>query len=114
MFIHHNLLRVVRKRSQLTQHDLASILQLSDYSNVSRWEAGMRTPNVEVLLTYHLLFQVPVEELFFRQRAEICRVILPRLSARIDHLKTLTMDPKLNGRISYLASAAERLAAILS
>lgn len=114
MFIHHNLLRVVRKRSQLTQHDLAFVLSLSDYSNVSRWEAGMRTPNVEVMLTYHLLFQVPVEELFFRQRKEICKAILPRLEERVAYLKSSKSDSKLEARISYLLAAAERLSAIAS
>lgn len=114
MLIHHNLLRVFRKRSQLTQHDLASVLKLSDYSNVSRWEAGMRTPNVEVLLTYHLLFEVPAEELFFRQREQIRDAMLPRIRERVDYLSTLPADPKTSSRINFLLSAYDRLSGTAS
>jgi transcriptional regulator with XRE-family HTH domain len=109
MLIQHNYMRTVRKRSLLTQTDIAFILKLSDYSNVSRWEAGLHKPSIEALLVYHLLFETPVESLFERQRTELVRTIIERIKERIDYLRSLESDPKIHSRITYLASVVTRL-----
>lgn len=109
MFIQHNFLRIARKRTQLTQLDIASILKISDFANVSRWEQGHKTPNVEVLLGYHLVFGVPIESLFERQKHEIRKVLVPRIRDRIEYLRTLNPDPKVQNRTTYLESAFHRL-----
>jgi transcriptional regulator with XRE-family HTH domain len=109
MLIQHNFLRIVRKRTQLTQVDIASILKVSDFANVSRWEQGHKTPNVEMLLAYHLIFGVPIESLFERQKHELKEVIVPRIRERISYLKTLNADPKMDSRIRFLSSVVERL-----
>lgn len=109
MNIKHNFLRIFRKRTQLTQLDIASVLKVSDYANVSRWENGVKKPNVEVLLSYHLLFGVPVEQLFDRQKEELRSAIIPRINDRIAYLRTLPEDYKTLSRINYLAGTAMRL-----
>lgn len=110
MHIQQNFLRLVRKRTQLTQIDIASILKISDYANVSRWEQGMKHPNVEVLLVYHLLLNVPIESLFERQKQELKSIIIPRIRERIDYLKTAETDAKIQERIRYMDSIITRLA----
>jgi transcriptional regulator with XRE-family HTH domain len=109
MLIQHNFLRVVRKRTQLTQVDIASILKIPDFANVSRWEQGLKTPNVDILLSYHLLFDIPVESLFDRQKHELRRLLIPRVHERILYLKSLPGDPKVESRISHLAGTYTRL-----
>lgn len=109
MLIQHNFLRIVRKRTQLTQVDIASILRISDFANVSRWEQGLRTPNIEILLGYHLLFDTPIEQLFDRQRYELKRIIIPRIEERIRHLKSMPEDPKVLNRIGFLGNILTRL-----
>ena len=111
MLIQQNFLRIVRKRSQLTQIDIASILKISDWSNVSRWEQGQRTPNVEVLLLYHLLFDIPIESLFDRQKLQLKNIIIPRIKERIDHLMAQEIDAKMQSRINYLNVVLTRLTA---
>ena len=109
MLIQHNFLRIVRKRTQLTQIDIASILKISDFANVSRWEHGHTKPNVEVLLVYHLLFATPIETLFERQKNELKPIIIPRIRERISHLKTLPSDLKVQSRINFLEGVLTRL-----
>jgi transcriptional regulator with XRE-family HTH domain len=111
MLIQQNFLRIVRKRTQLTQVDIASILKISDFANVSRWEHGRNKPNVEVLLVYHLLFATPIETLFERQKHELKPVIIPRIRERISHLKSLESDLKVQSRIGFLESVLTRLTA---
>jgi transcriptional regulator with XRE-family HTH domain len=109
MFIQHNYLRIVRKRTHLIQGDIASILKISDPANVSRWEQGQKTPNVEVLLVYHLLFDTPIETLFDRQKHALKKIIIPRIKERIWYLKTLDTDAKIQSRIAHLESILSRL-----
>ncbi|MBS1686316.1 MAG: helix-turn-helix transcriptional regulator [Bacteroidetes bacterium] len=109
MHIQQNLLRLFRKRAELTQADIAAILKISDFSNVSRWEQGLRLPNVEVLMTYHLLFDIPIETIFERHKLELRPTILPRIKERIEYLKTLGEDAQVIRRIAFFSSALQRL-----
>jgi transcriptional regulator with XRE-family HTH domain len=111
MHIQHNYLKLVRKRSSLTQSDIAALLNLSDYSNICRWERGHHSPNMDALMLYHLLFDVPIETLFDRQKSEYRATILERIRAYLLRLKALDPDPKLIRRMGYLESTLTRLTA---
>jgi transcriptional regulator with XRE-family HTH domain len=111
MYIQYNYLRILRKQSLLTQADLAAVLKLVDQANISRWEIGMHIPGVDVLLVYHLLFEVPIESIFERQRQELVHPVVERIRERIGLLKELEPDPKLQGRIDFLSKALSRLTA---
>jgi len=110
MFIQQNSLRLVRKRSQLTQIDLASILKIPDFANVSRWEQGLKDPGIEVLISYHLLFNISIESMFDRQKSDLKKILIPRIQERINYLKGLEHDPKIQARIDCLVSILSRLA----
>ncbi len=105
-----NYLRVYRKRSGLIQEDIAYLLNLPDYSNISRYEKGQRAPNTELLLTYHHLFDVPVES-FYEQESEIVRLnLIQRIRALISELKEekqITLKNTL--RIKFLEQVITRL-----
>jgi transcriptional regulator with XRE-family HTH domain len=110
MFIQQSFLRLVRKRTELTQIDIASILKISDFANVSRWEQGLKIPSIEILLSYHLLFNIPIESIFEKQKQALQKTIIPRIQAHIAYLKTLGNNAKIQSRINYLGSILNRLA----
>ena len=110
MFIQYNFLRLVRKRTKLTQIDIATILKIPDFANISRWEQGQKIPGVEILLAYHLLFDIPVESLFEQQRCKLKKLLIPRIQEHIQYLKTLEHDHKVERRIDSLISILNRLA----
>lgn len=109
MLIQHNLLRLVRIRAPLTQGDIAAILQIADFANVSRWEQGLRSPNIDALLSYHLLFDVPVEMLFERHKTEMIPLLIPRIRERLAYLQRSDKESKTEGRIRFLDLALNRL-----
>ena len=111
MEIHHTRLRMSRKQSQLNQADLAFLFGLSDYSNISRWEQGRRIPSIEVLLAYHLLFGIHIEELFERKMEEMAKMLIERIRLLLANLRLLKSSQKVTGRISFLESALVRLTA---
>ncbi len=111
MEIHHTRLRMSRKQSQLNQADLAFLLGLSDYSNISRWEQGRRIPSIEMLIAYHLLFGIEIEKLFERKMEEICKMLVERIRMLLANLRMLKSSQKVTGRILFLESALVRLTA---
>ena len=109
MHIQQNLLRLVRKRTELTQVDIASILDITDFANISRWEAGLKSPGVEILLAYHLLFDTPIDAIFERQKKGVLEKIIPKIKDRLDYLEALPQDAKVQCRIQSLGSILSRL-----
>lgn len=110
MFIPHHDLRMHRKRSGITQDDLAYLFGLSAYKTIVRWESGLRQPEVEHLLSYHLLFNVPLESLLSHHVVSVSTCLQKRLNERIAHLKQQNED-KEGRRISFMNSALESLGA---
>lgn len=98
-----------RKRSRLTQSDVAFIMNLSDYSNLSRCEKGQRIPSIEMILVYHILFGAPLETLFEKQKLTLHTDILTRIKRLLEDLRPKDKVPKIAARISFLESVLNRL-----
>lgn len=107
MLIQHNYLSKFRKESKLLQLDL-SLLMLVDASYVSRWENGEKFPDLERLLVYNLLFNVPIEYLFERLKHELTGILCERIQLRLEELRNEN-DEDTGNRIEFLTSAFERL-----
>jgi transcriptional regulator with XRE-family HTH domain len=103
-----NFLRIYRKRSPLTQADIAFLIKFPDYSNISRYEKGQRTPSIELLLLYHHLFNASMES-FFEPQSEIIRAdLLERIQPLIINLKN-EGEKSNDSRIKFLEQVFIRL-----
>ena len=102
MHIQHQHLRMYRKRSPLLQSDVAHVLGLQDYSIVSRWEQGERRPSIDMLLAYHLLFDMPVETLFGEQKGDFSEAVTGRIKTLLEELQASSSDRKAAKRILFL------------
>ncbi len=60
----HNYLRTHRKRTGLTQDELALLLGCKSGTKVSRYERLTREPNLETAFACQAIFGVPAHELF--------------------------------------------------
>ena len=98
-----------RKSSPLNQSDVAFIMQLPDYSNISRWEHGQRTPNVDVLFVYHLLFGTPVENLLDQQKGNTNKVVIERIKLLLAELQARNPSQKVTRRVVFLESVLTKL-----
>lgn len=104
-----NFLRLYRKRSSLTQADIAYLMGMPGYSNISRCENGQRAASIELLLVYHHLFEASIET-FYRQHSETtAKKILPRLIQLTEGLKGEKKTPKNLSRIRFLERVITRL-----
>lgn len=75
-----NQLRVHRRRSGLSQQEVALVLGSEDRGAVSRYERGHHLPPLPVAIALEVLFVVPVTELFSGLREGISGVVEERLS----------------------------------
>lgn len=102
-----NLLRMYRRKTELSIEDVAQLLNMRDSSTLSRCERGFRKPNLEVIFTYHLLFEVSIEKLFENDMKYVFKKIERNIDPLIDELKQQEMNRRVEARIEFLNSLKE-------
>ena len=109
MTISHNHLRAFRKRSHLLQSDIAFLLEMKDNSNITRYEQGERPPNLNILLTYHLIFDSPVDTFLLPQKVKVFRKLIVRICELIADIEMEKPTAKNKHRIAFLKEVLSRL-----
>ena len=97
-----NLLRMYRKRTELSLEDVSHLLNMPDSSTLSRCERGYRKPNLEIIFTYHILFEVSVEKLFENEMNHTYGKIAKNIDSVIDELKDQEKNRKVEAKILLL------------
>ncbi|HRG68380.1 MAG TPA: helix-turn-helix transcriptional regulator [Saprospiraceae bacterium] len=104
-----NYLRTYRKRSGLNQEDIAFLMGIPDYSNISRYEKGQRAPTTELLLTYKHLFDTPIES-FFEQESEMIRIkLIEKIKELLVEIKKQQITLKNTLKIKFLEEVITKL-----
>src|SRR5262249_48448934 len=99
----HNYLRTHRKRSSLTQAEVAFLLGCRHKTKVSDYEQRTRRPALETALAYAVVFGIPVCELFAGMFDEVGVVTRQRARVLARKLSTASRTP-LNARKLELLS----------
>jgi hypothetical protein len=60
---------------------------------------------------YHILFNVPIEIIFERQKEEVLSSLNEKLKRRIGQLQALKQRPKIARRLAYLEETIRKLPA---
>lgn len=80
-------LKMYRKRSGLSQDELALLLGCKSGSKVSRYERSGRVPRIDALLALEVVFREPVREIFRGRYERVRRDVrrrAQRLSRKVD------------------------------
>jgi transcriptional regulator with XRE-family HTH domain len=95
-------LRTNRKKTAITQSDIVFLLQQNGNSYLSRCEKGTRIPSLEIIIAYHLLFNVPALTYFNAYLEEVKQHMVARIPPLIAELRE--QEPKMNvlSRIDHL------------
>ena len=83
----NNYLRTYRKRSGLTQDEVALLLGAKSGTKVSRYERFRRRPTIETVFAYEVLFRTPSRELFAGLYREVERETVKRAGHLADRLQ---------------------------
>ena len=99
-----NYLKMFRKRSGLSQDELAALLGCRHGSKVSRYERGGRSPNLDTLVAYELIFKTSSRELYRgvhdRVRSAV-RGRAQRLSRKVDARR---LTPATKRKLDFLTN----------
>lgn len=104
-----NYLRTYRKRSCLSQDELAGLLGCRSGAKVSRYEKFTRLPSLKTIMAYLVLFKTSLPELFAGMYQKIRLQVEKRILALIKRLKkTKPMDKKTTRKIDFLQGVLEK------
>jgi transcriptional regulator with XRE-family HTH domain len=104
-----HLLRTHRKQHRLSQSDVAFLLNLKNNSQISRSENGDRSPTIDIILAYHLLFDTQLGDFFMQRRNTIKSRMLSRITPLRKEIQKETPTAKVNSRLKFLDEALIRL-----
>jgi len=98
-----NYLRSYRRRSGLTQSEVAFLLGSHDSAQVSRYERGHHLPPLRTVLAYTTIFGVSLGDLFSGIQLGVHKEIMPRIKQlraklekrREEHRETASDSRKL-------------------
>src|SRR5436853_7935208 len=99
-------LRTYRKRTCLSQKEVAFLLGSKDAARISRYERSKQAPSLRTLIGYELLFRTPDRELYGGVSEDLERTLRTRAKLLIRRL--------MKSGVSYLkASKVKTLRAFL-
>jgi DNA-binding XRE family transcriptional regulator len=75
-----NDIRIHRRKTGLSQHDLGQVLGYLTEGPVARHEDGRRLPSLRIAIGYEIIFRVPVSEIFTDIRNEVSVTVEARLA----------------------------------
>ncbi|WKD85213.1 HTH-type transcriptional regulator ImmR [Polaribacter huanghezhanensis] len=96
-----NYLKQARKNASLSLQDVAHLLEM-DVSNLSKYERGIKTPTLQVILGYHIITKIPLSELFGQHILTAIDSISKKLTQFITRLEEEVTSPKMEQRIASL------------
>jgi transcriptional regulator with XRE-family HTH domain len=103
-----NYLKTWRKRSGLTQHELAFLLGNQTAAQVSRFERQARIPNLNTAFSFQAIFDVPAHELLPESYRKAERSIALRADLLSHHLQTSRNSARKRLKLSLLSAVVAR------
>lgn len=108
-----NYLKMYRKRSGLSQDEVAFLLGCKSGAKLSRYERGGRLPSLETAIALELVFGVDSRELFRGHHTRVYQRVrrrAQRLSRRVD---AQPLTPSIKRKLDFLVEVIHprRLAA---
>jgi DNA-binding XRE family transcriptional regulator len=102
-----NYLRTYRRRSFLSQDEVAFLLGAKTGTQVTRHEGANRIPKMETALGYEVLFNVPLRDLFASEAYKVETIIRERLPELIREAEE---KGESREKLAFLRNLSERLA----
>jgi transcriptional regulator with XRE-family HTH domain len=99
-----NYLRTYRKRSGLSQDELAYLLGTGDGAKVSRYEKNGRQPTLDTVLAYEAIFRVASRELFAGRFQRADRSVTRRARLLAERLAREPQDYRVARKLEALAA----------
>ena len=101
------LLKDLRTESPLDQKDVAQLIDIKA-SNLVRYEYGHRNPTPDILLIYHMLFDVHLRDVFAPIYKHITDLLLIRIRKLMAECKAHNSS-KSRHKVTFLTEVVNRI-----
>lgn len=101
-------LRTLRRRSALSQEDIAFLLGAFTGTRVSRHETGACTPPLEVALAYEVIFGTNIAEIYEDEQVQIAERVRKRARTLYESLAHRLKDPRRREKRTALEKIIRR------
>ncbi len=102
-------LKEIRLATPLLIKDVAALLGHKNWSKLSRIESGKQAPSWEIILGYHLLFNVPLETLVPHDSSRLTRKICTHIMNYHEQVREEVQSPERFNRVNYIKHIHDRL-----
>lgn len=106
-------LRTYRKRSGLSQDEVAFLLGSASGAKISRYERLSIQPKLETALAYEAIFQIPVRDLFAGLYQKVEREIMERLRLLTEKVSDAKLNRVTAHKLTVLRSLCQALTSAL-
>lgn len=102
-----NYLKTYRKRSHLTQKEMAFLFGDKSAAKICRYENTVRSPKLETLLCYSSVFEIPITEIFAEEFREISKATKQRAKSLLAKFPEKPPDPVTARKIRFLKTLCD-------
>ena len=102
----NNYIEMYRKRTALSQEELAVLMAVENGWSVSRFERGERIPTLEGLIALEIVYEQPIQKIF----AGVAEGVRENIAVRAAALLESTSDAKVDQRLAKKLAVLSRLA----
>ena len=103
----NNYLRMFRKSTGLSLKDMADLLGFKQVA-ILRHEQGVRSPDLETVIGYQLLFSSSLKDLFPGKVEEVEKKIMKRVTKLIDDLNARADYPSKAQKLTFLRAIVNK------
>jgi DNA-binding XRE family transcriptional regulator len=100
-----NDLRIFRNKLNLTQEEVAFIVDTKARGTIAKHESGEYPPTIDNIICYELLFQAPLFELFAGRYTDVTSLFKERVNGLIFLLERREQDEVTKFKIEALKAA---------
>lgn len=103
-----NYLKTYRRRTGVLLQDMADMIGITT-GHLSKIETGQVTPSIEVILAYHLVFKIPIEDLIKNHIKQSLFELQLRSEALEERLLENRITKEIQKRLEKLRIIIDRL-----
>ncbi len=103
------IFKKLRSETPILLEDLSKLLNLRDWTSVSRVESGNQQPTRDMLLLYHLLYDKEISKLMKGELEKMKTIFACRTVEQIERLKERNNPFDTQERIEYLDAFYEKI-----
>lgn len=103
----HNYIRMYRRRSALSQEEVAYLLGAGSAATVARYENARREPTLETVLALEAVFGISISELFAGRFNQVEQSVRERASELLEKVRSGGPSPKATAKLRLLTALCQ-------